>query len=438
MLHGYLGAEDFRDGLRAYLSEHAYKNTVTNDLWSALEKSSGKPVKSFMHAWTSLPGFPLLKVDNKQLHQERFYMVKPEKARQDTWPIPLLGGPEAAERLDTHHADHSVHMQKLNSGQSGFYRTLYTPEVLAALTDSVAEFEPLDRLGLLADSFETAKAGYGSAVESVKLLEKYTGEDNAAVWDIIAGNIGELRRVMDSDELREAIKPLIVKLTARQLERLGVDEKPADSHFDKLLRPTILGMAAGADEPTTLRWCLDTFAQAKKTEDIHPDLRGVVFTTAARHGDKKVFDKLLAFHDSTDLSEERTTIAAALTAFEDLALIDRALSLIDTATVRRQDAMYWVAYSFMNRHAKRATWEWMKDKWPWLDKELGSDLSFYRTPVYAARSFSEESFRKEYDEFFATHSQPVLERSIKQGAEMLDWQISWKQRDLTGLLDLLG
>lgn len=438
MLHGYLGAEDFRDGLRAYLSEHAYKNTVTNDLWSALEKSSGKPVKSFMHAWTSLPGFPLLKVDNKHLHQERFYMVKPEKASHDTWPIPLLGGPEAAERLDAHRASHSAHMQKLNRGQSGFYRTLYTPEVLAALTDSVAEFEPLDRLGLLADSFETAKAGYGSAVESVKLLEKYTEEDNAAVWDIIAGNIGELRRVMDSDELREAIKPLIVKLTTRQLERLGFDEKPADSHFDKLLRPTILGMAASADEPTTLRWCLDTFAQAKKTEDIHPDLRGVVFTTAARHGDKKVFDKLLAFHDSTDLSEERTTIAAALTAFEDPALIDRALSLIDTATVRRQDAMYWVAYSFMNRHAKRATWEWMKDKWPWLDKELGSDLSFYRTPVYAARSFSEESFRKEYDEFFATHSQPVLERSIKQGAEMLDWQISWKRRDLKGLLTHLA
>jgi puromycin-sensitive aminopeptidase len=57
MLHGYLGAEDFRDGLRHYLKKHAYKNTVTQDLWAALEEISGKPVKEFMHAWTSFRSY---------------------------------------------------------------------------------------------------------------------------------------------------------------------------------------------------------------------------------------------------------------------------------------------------------------------------------------------------------------------------------------------
>jgi len=45
MLHEYLGAEIFRDGLRYYLKKHEYSNTDTVDLWDALEAVSGKSVK---------------------------------------------------------------------------------------------------------------------------------------------------------------------------------------------------------------------------------------------------------------------------------------------------------------------------------------------------------------------------------------------------------
>jgi len=47
---------------------------------------------------------------------------------------------------------------------------------------------------------------------------------------------------MDDDDVREAIKPFIIKLTTREYERLGWEEIETDSHFDKLLRPTILGL----------------------------------------------------------------------------------------------------------------------------------------------------------------------------------------------------
>lgn len=439
MLYGYLGAEDFRDGLRHYLKEHAYQNTSTVDLWSALEKASKKPVKKFMHAWTTLPGFPIISVvpekSDVRISQERFYMQKPAETDGSHWPVPLLtemGGPE---RLDiSSRLIHTDHVKKLNMGQSGFYRTDYAPTLTEALAETVADMQPLDRLGLLADVFETVKAGYSSAVEAVKLLERYEQEDNAAVWDIIASNIGEMRRILDSDELREALKPLIIRLTAKQLKRLGFAEKKTDTHFDKLLRPTILGLAASADEPSVLAWCQDSFKSAKSPEAVHADLRSVVFNTAARHGDKKTFDKLLRWHHASTNSEDRVTLAAALTGFEQPELTDQALALIPTKAVRRQDAMYWLAYSFMNRHAKRAAWEWMQSHWAWLTKELGSDLSFYRAPIYAARSFSSSEFIAEYDAFWKDKSTPALERSIKQGREMLDWQSAWRERDLQALL----
>ena len=48
MIHGMIGPEAFRKGLQTYLVRHAYGNTVTEDLWAALEEASGKPVGKIM------------------------------------------------------------------------------------------------------------------------------------------------------------------------------------------------------------------------------------------------------------------------------------------------------------------------------------------------------------------------------------------------------
>ena len=60
MLEQYLGPERFRDGVSHYLRSHAYKNTETNDLWDAIESTSGEPVRRIMDSWIWQPGFPLI------------------------------------------------------------------------------------------------------------------------------------------------------------------------------------------------------------------------------------------------------------------------------------------------------------------------------------------------------------------------------------------
>ena len=87
MLHAYMGADDFRDGLRVYLKRHSYKNTESTDLWAAWEEASGKPIGDFMTAWTHKEGYPIVHADFTQgsLRQERFYLnpaadKKPDRA----------------------------------------------------------------------------------------------------------------------------------------------------------------------------------------------------------------------------------------------------------------------------------------------------------------------------------------------------------------------
>jgi aminopeptidase N len=446
MLHEFLGADDFRDGLRAYLKKHAYGNTESTDLWAAWEDVSGKPVGDFMTAWTTQEGYPLVKAtitnESMQFTQERFYLNPAADKQVTVWPIPLSDSNgsvfDTAEKEEHFNQPLGDGIVVLNSNHSSLARVVYDETYLQKLVPAIPHLPPLERLGILTDAFEASRAGYYSTVDALKLLEAYADEDNTMVWDVIAGNLGGLKLVMNDDEVRENMKPYILKLVAKQLDRLGWDEKPEDSHFDRLLRPTILGLAAAGDEPTIIAKCQQLFAEMKKSEDIHPDVRGIVYSTAARHGGQAEFDKLWKLHCTSQNSEERVTLSGALTAFEHDDQIHQALAKVTTKDVRLQDAIYWVAYSFGNRYARATTWQWVKDNWQWLKENMGDDLAFYRMPLYVARVQSDAGFLREFEAFFSENMNPAFKRPIKQGIESIQWQSAWKERDLRAVRDFFS
>ena len=112
--------------------------------------------------------------------------------------------------------------------------------------------------------------------------------------------------------------------------------------------------------------------------------------------------------------------------------------MIKTTDVRNQDAGYWVAYAHMNRFGRDIAWQWMRDNWVWLEKNLGSDLSFSRFPVYAARTFVGKKQLAEFKKFYEPKITPALERSIKQGVEMIQWRTAWYDRDHKDVLEFFN
>ena len=68
----------------------------------------------------------------------------------------------------------------------------------------------------------------------------------------------------------------------------------------------------------------ERFHKMKRPEDEHPDLRGVIYGTVAREGKSPDFDKLVGMHNKSSNSEQRVTLAGALTGFQQPELLDRA------------------------------------------------------------------------------------------------------------------
>ena len=57
-----VGEDQFRDGLRLYLKEHAYANAEWSDLVHALERTSKKPLGAWADAWIKRRGMPQVDV----------------------------------------------------------------------------------------------------------------------------------------------------------------------------------------------------------------------------------------------------------------------------------------------------------------------------------------------------------------------------------------
>src|SRR2546422_3802423 len=61
-----------RDGVRAYLTQHACANADTGDLWAALGKASRQPIPDVMDGWIFKPGYPLVsaRLEGRELRSE--------------------------------------------------------------------------------------------------------------------------------------------------------------------------------------------------------------------------------------------------------------------------------------------------------------------------------------------------------------------------------
>lgn len=429
MLHQYLGAETFRQGLSQYLQKHSYSNTETTDLWQALGEASGADVVAFMSAWTQTTGYPLIQLDIEQgtyrLTQHRFLLESQTNSTSfSTWPVPVApagdDSPFILQDADSSWPFKTQPPLKLNAGQNGFYRVRYPADDLQQLAQQISEFQPLDRLGLLDDTFELAKAGYLPTTDAIQLLKQYHQEENHNVWHIIYTNVTALQRVfgegVPSSEFGQT-------LLAPQLDRLGRDPIPQESHFDRLLRPTILALAGRMQEPATIA---DAKQRFYGSDTIHPDLRRIVYTIAARHGSKPEYEQLLKSYQATDMAEEKTRLANALCWFTQPELIRRSLGLIPTETVRKQEVGHWLSFCFANPYAKDIAWEWLQDNWPWIKDNFKNSHLWARLPKIVAHNYTDLDMEQALEQFFRDE---IPQRSLEQAKETIRIQHAWQQRD---------
>ncbi|MDP2788859.1 MAG: M1 family metallopeptidase, partial [bacterium] len=421
MLAGYLGEKDFRDGLRYYLKKHSYKNTETVHLWQAFEKVSRKPVAKMMHNWTSKPGYPVIKAEIKngkiELSQSRFFSspVSKKKSNDKTkWEIPVIFGEN-----------------KVNFGESGFFRTAYSKELLEKLVKPVEnkKLSPSDRLGIVRDLFALSEAGTIPTTDALSFLEAYKNENNFTVWVEIASGLSRLEQLLAKTATSKGLDKLIINLFSPLLSHLGFEKKRNEPHIDSMLRSLAISrLGRSGDEKVIIR-AKKYFAMIKKGVHINPDIRGAVYSVVAKHGGKKEYNEFIKLYKKETLHEEKNRIGGALGDFMNPKLLRETCEFAMSKNVRAQDAIGILSGVGANPLGRDIWFSFIQKNWKTLVSRYGDGGMALSRVVKAISGSAEPKHYADYKKFFKTHDAPGAKRAIDQVLERLEGNIAWRKRD---------
>jgi len=354
MLEAYLGPDTFRDGIRRYMKAHAYSNTTSADLWSALGAASGRDVGAIATTWTAQPGFPLVSAKAScdaagkrtvTLSQQRF-LLQGTSSTPAHWSIPLqirsgVNGSRQAvlftddgQVVDAGRCDEPLN---LNADAIGYYRVAYDDATLATNTKAFGTLASGDRIALLDDQWALVEAGLQKLPSYLALASAMGTDQNLRAWQQITAALGSI----ETDErgtpghdayttyARSIIKPLATQL--------GWDAKSGETPgIQHLCRTVIEDLGAWGDQEVIAeaRKRFAGFVADRKT--LSPDDQSVVLNIVARNANDADFEQLHAIAKSAKNETELRRYYWALMLVRPMPLADKAAAIVMSSEIPQQ------------------------------------------------------------------------------------------------------
>ena len=449
MLEQFLGPDRFAAGVQHYLERHSYANTTTTDLWDALETSSGEPVRSVMDGWIFTRGYPIVSVephhDGLRIAQHRFVYGSGDSAGAETpdaaiWSVPvmvrarLVDGStverqflltDASAALDL---GGPVEWAIVNSGGHGYYRVRYSAELLAAVARQALEvLEPIERYGLVDDTYAAVVAGDASAAEFIGLVADLGSETDLHVWQRMIWGLKGLHAIA-SPGGREALAVLIRDLATTALGVLGFEPQPGEPDLERELRGVLFEAAGGRGRDELVRArARELFEEAVgNSAAVEPNLAAAVVQVAAAAGDETDYEQMLELYGSADTPQSELRYLQSLLLFEDRGLFERTLELF-AAEVRTQNAPYLLGAAMTHLDHGPLAWAFIRDRWDELTDRFPQN-SISRM-VGGIRGLHTRELATEVEAFFSEHEVPQGALTVAQHVEKMWVNVRLRERE---------
>lgn len=420
-VEGYIGKEAFQKGLHQYLTNHAYDNAASRELWKAFEAVSEKPVNAIMKNWVEQPGYPLVEVERDHnellLKQTRFTCMP--KSFDQTWLIPvsvrvfdengnsrrievLMDGKSASMDLED-----DVVAFKVNDDQTGFYRVRYRNQdnldSLGKLV-SLKQLSSQDRWGIQNDLFALVKAGQINMADYMSFLNYFAQEDAFLPLTSIAANLYQAF-IVSSGSDRLKIKQFGADFFKDTLFRIGLDPCDEEPFTTSILRDQLLWHTFVYESKEIETFGAKRFSQLINGESIHPDIMKAVLQMGAQIHENEALGWMKKRFKASESEHERMNVLAGLACFKKPELIYDALEFaLDEVPSRNQ--FMPIAAMGANAHAESLLWDWFVDKLSRLEKMHPLHFERVVTGVVPIAGIEKAS---EVEEFFESY----LEKSSR-------------------------
>jgi aminopeptidase N len=442
MIEMFIEEDRFRIGVGNYLSKHQYGNTVTPDLWEALDGVCVWPVSEIMDTWIYQRGFPQIDVartrDGLMLSQRR-YLATPDESDTTIWSVPLqlrgsVNGEHFQRKVLLDNDDDTIRLEgKLdwvvaNAGGHGFYRTSYADDLFEDLFSNLTELDAIERYSLVSDTLAFVQNGQVPAANFLDLVGRFQDEEEHAVWSVIVSGLGLIEHHALDETVRARFEEFVVELLRPAFDRLGWEPEAGEPDLQRKLRGMLIGALGNLGQDESVIAVAGQIAGDLISGDAQhdPEVANASLAVFARHGSKTEYDALWMAYEGARTPLDRRKYLRSVAAVEKLELAAQTLERIMNQDIRTQDG-YWVLAELLGGKAGPGVWEKARKEW---DRVLNVMPGFTKKYVVAGiPALSQPEVAVDVRAFFSENPMPDIKMALAQRLERLDSNVTLRERE---------
>lgn len=430
MLIRAMGWTEFCRGIRDYFEKFKYQNTVGDDLWACLSQHAEFDVGAMMHAFIDRPGYPVVELGGEAenssstsstagatgsadgFSQKRF-LLDGEMTKSD-WPLPKI-----TEDMSGHYI--------LNLSEKEFKERLVRFD----------ELNLEEKLRLLIDRSLVCRTKLASSASLLPLIEKFRDENSAAVWNIVAIIVSQLKIFCEPGSKEEKqLKNFAGKLVRPKLAEIGLTTRAGDDENTLRLRAILSGLDYYAEDTENLKVLAGLYT--RDFAKLDAETRDAVLDAKIYFEPEMAEEFLQAYRETADPDVKFDSLFATTLARDEKVLTRMVEVLNDVELVKPQDQLHLFIYLFRNARARKMVWRWLTVHWDFVKKMMG-DKSLDAYPRYTANVIRTEEGFEAWRKFFEPMRENLaLKRAIEIGEKEIVARLELIKNDQAGVFSKLA
>jgi alanyl aminopeptidase len=461
MFESYMGGERFRAGIRRYLTKYSWKNATSAEFLTALAGDDTSVAAAFS-TFLDQPGVPLVMAAldcsggaaKLKLSQQRFLPLGSVGSADQIWEIPLCvryptGQREARQCELLSHQSAQLQLApgggcpawvEANAGAAGYYFGLYEGNLLNALLQDDAQVLTLpEKVGLVGNLSSLTRSGKIPLGRALALAPSLAQDPARQVVTKTMEITTGLQDNLVSKDLLPRYRQYLLDVYGGRARDLGWKTKAGESEDARLLRPALLRVLANQGQDSEL------IAQAKKLalawlddhKAVDPDMVGVVLTTAARYGDRDLFDRMHAAAKKEKEESFRGTLLFSLGSFQDPEILKAALPIVLSDEFDSRESFGILFAPAQRRQTRDFAYDFVKQNWDRLIAKLPTDSGSFLP--YVAGGYCDSQHRQDVESFFSGRSTKYTggPRILTQVLEGIDLCVAYKNAQEASVAEFL-
>jgi alanyl aminopeptidase len=426
MFENWVGPEEFRKGVHAYLKQYAFKNATAPEFLDAVSTASGKPITKPFSTFLNQAGVPLVttSLDCNQgsavlhLEQQRFLPLGSKGSADQLWQIPVCvrdgSGQSECTLMTQAKQDWTLKAKscpawvEANKNAIGYYRVDYSKQLLSALTSGDVEqrLNAPERVDFMGDAEALSGAGKLPAADALGLVNTFHSDpEHYVVQNALDLALAPRAHLVPNDLMPNYERFLRQNFQQRARE-MGWIPKPGESDDVRLLRPNLVSIVAtdGGDQELAKQGQELADKWFQNHNAVNPNMVGAVLATAAFYGDKTVLDRFVTEFKKTSDRQERQRIMRAMMSFRDPDAVKGIMQAVLSGEIPFiQGGGYLLVYAGQSSAATRKIpFEFVKEHFDEIaaKRPTGGGFDFGALLPRVGQSFCDAESRDELKNFF--------------------------------------